>query len=45
VQFGPELTALMAYLTVVCSMLRRVVLELADQRRRQVPDLAAILFT
>ena len=30
-QFGPELTALMAYLTVVCRMPRRVVLELLSQ--------------
>jgi hypothetical protein len=30
-QFGPELTALMAYLTVVCRMPRRVVLELIGQ--------------
>ena len=30
-QFGPELTALLAYLTVVCRMPRRVVLELLSQ--------------
>jgi hypothetical protein len=30
-QFGPELTALMAYLTVVCRMPRRVVLEMIGQ--------------
>jgi transposase len=30
-QFGPELTALMAYVTVVCRMPRRVVLELLSQ--------------
>ena len=30
-QFGPELTALLAYLTVVCRMPRRVVLELLGQ--------------
>ena len=30
-QFGPELTALMAYLTVVCRMPRRVLLELLSQ--------------
>ena len=29
--FGPELTALIAYLTVVCRMPRRVVLELVEQ--------------
>ena len=30
-QFGPELTALLAYLTVVCRMPRRVVLELLSE--------------